>query len=587
MNQNKRIEGLDVLRAIAIIGVTFFHMFPSVVKGGYLGVILFFVLTGFLLTYTSQEKIKNKSFSILSYYKSRIKRIYPHLLLMTLTTLGIFFLFAKSALNNPKAETLSILFGLNNYYQIHQNLDYFTKITNSSPFSHLWFLSIELQFYLIFPFLLLALNYLQNKKGRKKTKEIFIGLLLILSLIMPIKYLLGTDVTTLYYSTDTRIFSILAGMFLGLIYKHKPENNAKELSISIFLLIICYFIFDGQDSIVYLCILWLITILSMFIIQLTANHKKPLNNFVLNWIGKHSYELYLWQYPIIYLFQYLGWNKHFISYIFECILLFFCVIWSNFIFKSIPLLKKKSQLKKVIIPCLVLSLTTQCIGVYACFTIKPTNTNELQEKIKKNKKKIKKSNQSNNSENIETQEAKDVDYSSSGNSTKVSDQGMVFLGDSVMLAASDSILNLYPDASIDAEVSRHVGQEQQAYQQFLNEGKVHNTVVIALGTNGTLYDNIVEQTLSLIGEDHSILWVNNYCPTCEWQDSNNAYLQQVAQNHSNVTIIDWYSLIKDHPEWLWDDGIHPNDEGCIQYANLIQQNIDDIMNKQKELESKN
>ncbi len=249
-------------------------------------------------------------------------------------------------------------------------------------------------------------------------------------------------------------------------------------------------------------------------------------------------------------------------------------------------MKRKPQFKKIIIPCIVVSLITQCIGAYACFTIKPTNTSELQEKIKKNKKKISKTNKSNNSENVETEETKNIDYSSSGNSAKVSDQGMVFLGDSVMLAASDAILNLYPDASIDAHVSRHIGEEQQPYQQFVNEGKVHNTIVIALGTNGELYDDIVEQTLSLIGEERSIFWVNTYCPTTEWQDSNNAYLQQLAQKHSNITIIDWYSLIKDHPEWLWDDGIHPNDEGSVQYANLIQQSINDVLNKQKQLESK-
>lgn len=587
MNKNKHIEGLDILRAIAIIGVTLFHMFPSVFKGGYLGVVLFFVLTGFLLTYTNQDKIINKSFSLRSYYKSRIKRIYPHLLLMILTSLGIFFLFAKGALNNPKTEIFNILLGLDNYYQIQQNLDYFTRITNSSPFSHLWFLSIEIQFYLIFPFLLLGINRLRISKGKTQTNKIFITLILVLSLIMPIKYVLGTNVTSLYYGTDTRIFSILAGMFLGLIYKHKPQNtNFNKSLLCIALLIVSYFLFDGQSGIVYLCIMWFITLLSMFLIYFVANSTKTLNTTFLDWIGKHSYELYLWQYPIIYLFQYLGWNKHFISYIFEFILLFVCVLWSNFLFKAIPLLKKKPKFKNVIIFCLATSLAIQCVGVYACFTIKPTNTNKLQEKIKKNKKKISKTNQSNNSESVQTKEAKNIDYSSSGNSAKVSDQGMVFLGDSVMLAASDAILNLYPDASIDADVSRHVGEEQQPYQQFVNEGKVHNTVVIALGTNGTLYDSIVEQTLSLIGDDHSIFWVNTYCPTCEWQDSNNAYLQQVAQNHSNVTIIDWYSLIKDHPEWLWDDGIHPNDEGSVQYANLIQQSINDVMNKQKELESK-
>lgn len=162
--KGNRIKGMDGLRGIAIIGITLFHMFPNVFKGGYLGVVLFFVLTGFLMVITNKKKMENREFSAIKFYISRIKRLYPPLLVMVFTTLGVYFFLANDSLRGMKMQVLSIFAGFNNFWQISQSLDYFTRIANTSPFSHLWFLSIEMQFYLIFPLLLFGLYKLEKKK---------------------------------------------------------------------------------------------------------------------------------------------------------------------------------------------------------------------------------------------------------------------------------------------------------------------------------------------------------------------------------------------------------------------------------------
>ena len=142
--KGNRIKGMDGLRGIAIIGITLFHMFPNVFKGGYLGVVLFFVLTGFLMVITNKKKMENREFSTIKFYISRIKRLYPPLLVMVFTTLGVYFFLANDSLRGMKMQVLSIFAGFNNFWQISQSLDYFTRIANTSPFSHLWFLSIEI-----------------------------------------------------------------------------------------------------------------------------------------------------------------------------------------------------------------------------------------------------------------------------------------------------------------------------------------------------------------------------------------------------------------------------------------------------------
>lgn len=584
--EGSRIKGMDGLRGIAIIGITLFHMFPNVFKGGYLGVVLFFVLTGFLMVITNKKKMENKEFSVIKFYVSRIKRLYPPLLVMVFTTLGIYFFLANDSLRGMKMQVLSIFAGFNNFWQISQSLDYFTRIANTSPFSHLWFLSIEMQFYLIFPLLLFGLYKLEEKKGKSNTIKTMLGVTVAFALIMPILYLRGVNVTRLYYGTDTRIYALFAGMLLGWIYT-KEEETKKNFYISLSLigiLAVSYFIFAGKMPIVYLLVLALTTILSMFLIEKTANSSVSLDVPILDWIGRHSYEIYLWQYPVIYLFQYKDWNKHFIIYLFEFVILIALVVWTNYFLKVFKYKQIKPKFQKAVLACGIVGLAFQATGVVALATSKELDSTELQKRIAENEEAIKKKKNAKSDGKME--KAKDVDYSSSGNSQKVSDKGLFCIGDSVMLSAYTNIQAVYPDSIVDAAVSRQIYQAQDVLRWYHSQGNIHNTVVISLGTNGVLDENNVEQVLEMIGSDKSIFWVNIYAPGVEWEASNNEYLQELAKKHSNITIVDWNSYISQHTDLLEADGIHPMEPGADAYAHLIQEKINEVMQKQKEIEEK-
>lgn len=584
--EGNRIKGMDGLRGIAIIGITLFHMFPNVFKGGYLGVVLFFVLTGFLMVITNKKKMENKEFSVIKFYVSRIKRLYPPLLVMVFTTLGIYFFLANDSLRGMKMQVLSIFVGFNNFWQISQSLEYFTRIANTSPFSHLWFLSIDMQFYLIFPLLLFGLYKLEEKKGKSNTIKTMLGVTVAFALIMPVLYLCGFNVTRLYYGTDTRVYSLFAGMLLGWIYT-KEEETKKNFYISLSLigiLAVSYFIFAGKMPIVYLLVLALTTILSMFLIEKTANSSVSLDVPILDWIGKHSYEIYLWQYPVIYLFQYKDWNKHFIIYLFEFVILIALVVWTNYFLKVFKYKQIKPKFQKAVLACGIVGLVFQATGVVALVTSKEVDSTELQKRIAENEEAIKKKKNAKSDGKME--KAKDVDYSSSGNSQKVSDKGLFCIGDSVMLSAYTNIQAVYPDSIVDAAVSRQIYQAQDVLRWYQSQGNIHNTVVISLGTNGVLDENNVEQVLEMIGSDKSIFWVNIYAPGVEWETSNNEYLQELAKKHSNITIVDWNSYISQHTDLLEADGIHPMEPGADAYAHLIQEKINEVMQKQKEIEEK-
>ena len=117
------------------------------------------------------------------------------------------------------------------------------------------------------------------------------------------------------------------------------------------------------------------------------------------------------------------------------------------------------------------------------------------------------------------------------------------------------------------------------------QGRLGNLVVIALGTNGPIagaerYEVQTRQLLEYLGPNRHIFWVNVYCPELKWQNTNNEYINKIAAEHSNVKVVDWYSLISQHPEWLVEDGIHPNNEGTAQYAKLIHDRMVQVLSEQ-------
>ena len=258
---NQHISGLDALRTLAITGVTFFHMFPDTIRGGYLGVSLFFVLTGYLLAYTSEADWLGGKFGILRYYSKRIKRIYPSLLIVMLTTVGIYHLLNFKVIAAIRPEVLSVVLGFNNWWQIAQNADYFTRIANASPFTHLWFLGIELQYYLIWPLLFFIYTVLYRLIGKSVGIIFFVLIGIATAALMPMMYQPGMDVTRLYYGTDTRIYALLLGGALGFYRAGRTTSirlreQGSFWKYALFFVILgitaaAYLLLDGQNPLTY------------------------------------------------------------------------------------------------------------------------------------------------------------------------------------------------------------------------------------------------------------------------------------------------------------------------------------------------
>lgn len=311
--KNHYAKSLDTLRGIGITGIFLYHLFPSVFPGGFLGVPLFFVLSGYLMFITSESRFQKGKFSVGNYYKKRILKIYPALFTMVMAICCYLTLFQRSLLTGIQGEIASIFLGYNNWWQIGQKASYFSKTGNASLFTHLWFLAVELQLYLLWPML-----FFLYKKGcqiaGKKIMCFFFPLLALLSAgWMFFLYVPGSDPSRVYYGTDTMAFPLLIGISAGVLKQQGyllPFSLSRQKEIflaALFFLITCllFFTVNGQNRFVYQGGMFVISLFFAIMVCFFKNHGKILEclpgTCLISWIGKQSYYIYLWHYPLIIL----------------------------------------------------------------------------------------------------------------------------------------------------------------------------------------------------------------------------------------------------------------------------------------------
>lgn len=587
----KQLLGLDALRTLAIAGVTFFHMFPDTIKGGYLGVSLFFVLTGFLLAYTTSMQA---SFNVFSYYVKRIKRIYPELLVMVLVTVGTYYFVLPRTVEAIFNELTSVFLGYNNWWQIFQNADYFARITNSSPFTHLWFLGIEIQYYAIWPILYIIYRALKNSVGQKLGLAFLSVLALGSAAMMPLLYAPGVDVTKLYYGTDTRIYALLMGAIMGLLVGEKEKSRVLKLKpigklfflVLLIITLVAYVMMSGQASFAYQGGMLGMTLLFCLMLGLVigTNLGEVLENPVCKFFGKYSYGIFLWQYPVIYLFGHVPWGNFPGSPFVQLVVICLLSVWSNhvvdvFLTKEIFAKPDFTDLKKLALKgTALLSVVLMGIGAFAyvsSYGKESTLKAELEAQLKANAAKLA-------AENAVAEKAAREQAIKLAEG-QVDLRGIVCIGDSVMLGASSALRKELPGCYIDAAVSRYVGEGVRVAEELKANGKLGKVVLIHLGTNGPIagyeqYEKLTNKLLEILGPDRDIFWVNFYCPDTTWQDTNNAYLSNIICGyHPNVHLVNWYNLVHDKPNLLVGDRIHPSSEGIKLYGQLVRETMTKVL----------
>ncbi|HWF15289.1 MAG TPA: acyltransferase [Acidimicrobiales bacterium] len=233
----RHLPALNGLRAVAVIGVVAYHLQLGWARGGYLGVDLFFVLSGFLITtLLLEEWVGSGRIDLAAFWGRRARRLLPALFLVVgalavyLVVNGVWGGAGANGLvdlSGLRGDAISTLLYVNNWHSIFVHQSYFAQFSTPSPLQHTWSLAIEEQFYLVWPLLLLVLLRFGRRGWRGLGVVLSVGLGVLSSILMAVLFTPGADPSRVYYGTDTRLFDLMAGATIAFVAAARPQPNAR------------------------------------------------------------------------------------------------------------------------------------------------------------------------------------------------------------------------------------------------------------------------------------------------------------------------------------------------------------------------
>jgi len=603
--KKQRIQSLDVLRAVALVLICVYHWFSY--KGTYIGVVIFFALSGYLMT----GSLLSRNFSIFSVINRRLKKIYPSLLIVILVSTIALYFVNNGLEDKYKYSALFSILGLNNIYQIFSKMSYFDNFGIILPLTHVWALSFLTQMYVFFPILIQGLKKIKLKNNI--IGIILLGIGIVSALMMAYVFYVtsnspeGADFSRIYYGTDTRAFAFFIPAGIACFYVNRKIKNRIEKKIVFILgmlglafLVFFSFGIDYRNAYNYYGLMFLASILIGFTILLFS--KPELQKFSLSKypkffdpiirLGQHQYQYYLWQYPImIFSREYFKWAKlsNAQQFFFQIIIL---VTISELCY--ILLEKNSKKYEKAInyanYPVLA--------AILAILVYSPVYENKDLKEMKEMQKALetpvyeenKKEMPANPSSVAATQNSQNekltmeellaaLNTPSKGieAESKIQDEilkkypnderEILFIGDSVLHMTKIDLKKKYPNAIIETKVGRQFYELPNMLKNYAQNGKLKKIVVIALGTNGTIFEKDMKSVLQTL-QGHNVYFINTVMPD-PWQDSVNAEIKKVSSENPNIKVIDWYSYSKGKQEYFYKDGTHPKPHAAKRYVNLL------------------
>lgn len=627
--RNQRIVALDGLRALAIAGVILYHLRPSRLTGGFLGVTLFFTLSGYLATKSIMRATARDGFSYPRYIARRTTRLMPPILVTIALTAVATYIAAPSLLPKVQQDALPSALFLSNWFYIFRNVSYFAAAGLPSPLTHLWFCGVQMQFYLVWPLILMVLC--SKTRSRNTAIGITIAFALVSTAAMVLMFNPTADTSRVYYGTDARAAELLCGALAAIAAPrlremlsgdiHTPGANkgiSKVNSISIAWLVAVIagtLMLTGESAWLYrggFLLLALVTGLLIICVQNTeCIVRRLLSVKPLVWLGQRSFSVYLVHYPLLLLMNpatrttRIAWWEQALQLV---VILTVAEVFYRLVerpWSHKPAQQDNTAKTHVLSPAMALSaLGAVCVLALAFAPLDWTGiatarAEQLRPELAQNAT----SSQDNgaNDKGAEPASGKDSQPSDTASddatkqnpkedpiaekvpknldwksftydeATGTCDARVLMIGDSVTAGAQSGIQAALPNAYIDGVVSRQFYTFQDVYAQD-SANYDPSVVICALGTNGLIRDpQQVQDVINAVG-GKPIYFVTVRVPL-ELQDRNNQTIRDVCDQNDNAGVIDWNGASEGHSEYLVDDGTHLTQAGIDTYAVLIRHAI--------------
>jgi peptidoglycan/LPS O-acetylase OafA/YrhL len=571
------IPAIDGLRAIAVMAVIFYHLGFTWIPGGFLGVDLFFVISGYVITRLLLDSIERSGgLDLRAFYLARLRRLLPALVFMLITTAIAVGIWAPDTIKRFLIDTPFALTGSMNWWLVGRHLDYFEAIGRPSLLQHTWSLAVEAQFYLIWPLILLAILKFFGKK------RISIAALAIAAIsgitLMLVSFSLdasnAASVSHVYFGTDTHSIGLFLGAALAVSWI--PQNFKTEVSkkaqdfidgigvVGFLGILATFLLINESNPALYkiafpLAGLFAAAIITS-IVHPASRFAPILQNRVLLWIGERSYAIYLWHWVIFQVTRPevdlagASWAMYSLR-----ILIVFALADISLRFVELPVRRgvlnywlkglkyrtpaeKKRQKIKVIATISSLAITLTIISGRA-IAITDRQQAALVEEIEL-----------------------------ANTSTAVNSEGIWLTGDSVILGIKSVLAEQFSVGLVNARVGR---QAPELLDEILRDiaNAPSGPVVLNMGNNNVLSEEQVVDIFEALKEQSRVIVVNTAVPR-PWRDGNNGLISQVSGRYSNVRVVDWAEVSEGHPEYFAPDGVHLVGSGVAIYVAEIAKYLD-------------
>ena len=570
----KHISSIDGLRAIAVTAVVLYHLGISWIPGGFLGVDLFFVISGYVITRLILDSINQSSaLDLRAFYAARLRRIYPGFLFMVICTIIFIGVWAPEAIKRFLSDLPYALTGSINWLLVARHQDYFETVGRPPLLQHTWSLAVELQFYLIWPIILLTVLKYFGKKNIARIAMIIamVSGTTLFFVSLQLDQANAQQISHIYFGTDTHSLGLFLGSALAVSWI--PQNLSADIEkraqdvidgigvVGLLGLISTFLFIEESNASLYRIAFPLAGIFGcLVIISLVhpASRFAPIiSTAPFRWVGQRSYGIYIWHWVIFQVtrpsvdLSGQTWALYLARVLLVLALADISLRWVEIPFRQglvqdwfrgmkyrsakVQLRQKISVISSIII---VLAITSS-ISVQAI-----NKSDEVANQILQ--------------QSTQEQQAQD----DLGSTT-----GLWVTGDSVILGIRSKLEAKEHISLINARVGRQA-PELLAVMRVDQSSVPSSPVVFNLGNNNALSEATVVEIFEIVKNQPQVIVVNTAVPRA-WKDSNNEIISRVASRYSNVKVVDWDRISKGRPELFAPDGVHLSPSGSDVYVDLV------------------